>query len=114
MAFMLTISTVIIICLSWTTHYCPTIPNETVKNILSKWSINYRYDAPDPKPHIGIICLIPKINPKANEITKPVYIFLKDQLKFKFDVTSSENMHSALFIVGPHPTQTNVNLLEKN
>ena len=59
------------------THLCPTLPDETVKNILSNWSIHYRYDAPDHKPHMGIICLIPKINPKANEITKPATYFFE-------------------------------------
>ena len=61
---------------------------------------------------MGIICLIPKINPKANKLKKKqLYFFKIDQVKFKFGVASSENIHSALFIVDSRQIQTNVNLL---
>ena len=49
------------------TDLCPNIPDETVKNLLLNWSIHYRYDAPYHNPHMGIICLIPKKNPKSQK-----------------------------------------------
>ena len=51
-------------------HLCPTILDKTLQQILSNWIIHTRYDAPDQKPHMGIIGLVPKKNQIGNEFKK--------------------------------------------
>ena len=51
-------------------HLSPNIPDETVQKILSNWMIHFRYDAPDHKPHMGIIGLVPKNNQIGKEFVK--------------------------------------------
>ena len=51
------------------THLCPTIQTQQLQNILSNWIIHFRFDAPDKDPHMGIIGLVPRNNPRAKEFT---------------------------------------------
>ena len=90
------------------THLCPNIPDETVENILSNWSIHYRYDAPDHKPHMGIICLIPKTNPKANEFTKPATFLFEKNGSSQIQVLSCKfRKHSFSFVYCRSTPNTN-------
>ena len=58
------------------THLFPSIQTQKLQNILSNWIIHFRFDAPDKDPHMGIIGLVPRRNPKAKELAMNHHIIM--------------------------------------
>ena len=50
------------------TKMCAGVSNEQIKNVLSKWDILARYDAPDGKKHMGILLLANKESKFKGEV----------------------------------------------